>query len=181
MKQKLFFFLIAFFPVLACAIEFTPYVPDEDNELAGDNGVSLYNWRDPESGQESQYDYFDYMSGTECTSCAGLLGEAADNCLDAIYNQGVEPVYKEDGVTVDHYEFPGCPDPQCPLHHLGGWAANADGSISSVIEGDPAMEGLYPADPKLALPLGEPLVMLLFGALYGAVIFFGRRKQLIKK
>jgi len=171
MKKKLLTtLLMSFLMNAAFAASFTPYVEDEEEGSTSGFGF-LQNWRDPETGEEYKY----YPSGwnkrgdaefVECTTCAVYAEDEYYDCIQQIYDQGVVPVYK-DG-KVDYYEFPGCPDSNCPLHHVGGWAADADGNISSI-------HGADEKDPSVPpqLPIGEPIVMLLFAGVYAVV----RRKK----
>ena len=171
MKIKSLVFILFFIPIAAFSAQFTPYESDEDDYM--ETIISLANWREVD-GTESTDDYYDHMMDPnyECGTCAGLNGDELDECLASIYDAGVVPVYDTDGTTVLYYEFPGCTDENCPLHHKGGWAADEYGRITEVTHGmDELRPDEYPDKPKL--PVGEPFVMTLFAFVYA----FARNKK----
>ena len=168
MKIKSLVFILFFIPIAAFSAQFTPYESDEDDYM--ETIISLANWRE-EDGTESTDDYYEHTMEhvDECGTCAGLDEDELDECLSSIYDAGVLPVYDTDGTTVLYYEFPGCTDENCPLHHKGGWAAGANGQITDVTRGPDSVMNPdeYPDKPKL--PVGEPFVMTLFALVYAFV------------
>jgi len=172
MKIKSLVFILFFIPIAAFSAQFTPYESDEDDYM--ETIISLANWRE-EDGTESTDDYYEHTMehADECGTCAGLDADELDECLASIYDAGVLPVYDTDGTTVLYYEFPGCTDENCPLHHKGGWAAGANGQITDVTRGPDSVlsPDEYPGKPRL--PIGEPFVMTLFALVYA----FARNKK----
>lgn len=173
--KKLFLISISFLPALMFAASFSPYLGDEDWGGQGAGSDFLQNFVDPDSGDEDDefgaygervaeglYDGGEYF----CTYCYDLVegdGEAYLACLDEVYDEGVLPV-KDGSGNVVKYEFPGCGDPSCPIHHVYGYAADGEGNIS---EAHPVAVGDDIEKPRL--PVGEPFVMLLFAGVYAIV------------
>ena len=173
--KKLFLISISFLPALMFAASFSPYLGDEDWGGQGAGSDFLQNFVDPDSGDEDDefgaygervaeglYDGGEYF----CTYCYDLVdgdGEAYLACLDEVYDQGVLPV-KDGSGNVVRYEFPGCGDPSCPIHHVYGYAADGEGNISEIRP--PALDEEM---QKPRLPVGEPFVMLLFAGVYAIV------------
>ncbi len=184
--KKLFLISISFLPALMFAASFSPYLGDEDwgGQSAGSD--FLQNFIDPETGKEDE-EYADYQERNKenifeldpidrnyfCSYCADLV-DGVDpktsigvseymQCLEDVYNEGVLPVKNGEG-NVIRYKFPGCEDPNCPIHHVLGYAADVNGNISEI-----KPDALDDVMQKPRLPVGEPFVMLLFAGVYAVV------------
>ncbi|MDD6357756.1 MAG: hypothetical protein PUG15_06655 [Bacteroidales bacterium] len=170
MKNKLLVLILISIPIAAFSAHFTPYESDDESFNYTEAFISLANWRN-EDGTSSADDYYAHVAdhSKECGTCAGLDEDALDDCLSSIYDAGVVPHYDTDGTTVLYYEFPGCTDSSCPLHHQGGWCADEDGQITDVTRAPDSVldPDEYPDKPKL--PVGEPFVMTLFALVYAFV------------
>ena len=172
--KKLFLISISFLPALMFAASFSPYLGDEDWGEQGAGSDFLQNFVNPDAGEdarpgddgyedESFDDYVGRLTDDDfqCPTCA----DADDYfiCMEEIYDEGVLPVKDGEG-NVIRYEFPGCTENSCPIHHVFGYAADDKGNISEVTP-----EALQDEIQKPRLPVGEPFVMLLFAGVYAIV------------
>ena len=176
--KKVFLISISFLPALMFAASFSPYLGDEDWGGQGAGSDFLQNFVDPDTGEEDEefgaygmrtdegYEAYGDPDAYVCSYCYDLVSGdpgAYIACLEEVYDEGVLPV-KDGSGNVVKYEFPGCHDPNCPIHHTFGYAADAEGNISEI-----RPSAIYDEMEKPRLPVGEPFVMLLFAGVYAIV------------
>ena len=178
--KKLFLTSFTLLPAIMFAASFDPYLGDEDWSGQPTGMDFLQNFLDPETEKEdSLFSYYGervaeglYDGGEYfCTYCYDLVAgdeEAYIACLDEVYEEGVLPV-KDGSGNVVRYEFPGCGDPSCPIHHVYGYAADGEGNIS---EAHPVAVGDEIEKPRL--PVGDPFVLAFFA---GAYAWVRKRKE----
>ena len=179
--KKLFLISISFLPALMFAASFSPYLGDEDWGGQGAGSDFLQNFIDPETGKEDEdfNNYSDRINGTIvgegdyiCSYCEEIARSVENveeymTCLAEVYDGGVLPV-KDGSGNVIRYEFPECKDPECPIHHVFGYAATTGGEISEITPPE-SVDPMGSDLEKPRLPVGEPFVMLLFAGVYAIV------------
>ncbi|MDD6357761.1 MAG: hypothetical protein PUG15_06680 [Bacteroidales bacterium] len=181
--KKLFLISISFLPALMFAASFSPYLGDEDWGGQGAGSDFLQNFVNPDAGDKARPGDTGYEDGSlnDYTDRVIEIGEYycpycqenTDNddayfeCLSEIYDAGVLPVKDGDGKII-RFEFPECKDPQCPIHHLYGYAADTEGNITEITPPDD-VDPMGQTIEKPRLPVGEPFVMLLFAGVYAIV------------